>query len=117
MEIAREEIFGPVVSLMKANNAEHALKIANDTKYGLAATVWSENMSKALNLARKIQAGNVGINTPVIRDIRTPFGGFKESGIGQLGGQWSLEQYTNLQTVNIPISPYNLPRYGAKNEL
>jgi acyl-CoA reductase-like NAD-dependent aldehyde dehydrogenase len=117
MEIAREEIFGPVVSLMKANDIEHAIQMANDTKYGLAATIWSENVSKALGLARKIQAGNVGINTPIIRDIRNPFGGFKESGIGQLGGQWSFEQFTNVQTLNLPISPYDLPRYGTKNEV
>lgn len=117
MEIAREEIFGPVVSLIKADNVEHALKMANDTKYGLAATVWSEDISKAIRLARKIQAGNIGINTPVIRDIRNPFGGFKESGIGQLGGQWSIEQFTNVQTLNLPISPYDLPRYGAENEV
>jgi acyl-CoA reductase-like NAD-dependent aldehyde dehydrogenase len=113
MEIAQEEIFGPVASIIKADNSEHALQIANDTKYGLAATIWSQNMPLAINMARKIQAGNIGINTPVIRDIRNPFGGFKESGIGQLGGQWSFEQFTNLQTLNLAIVPYDLPRYGT----
>ncbi|MDC9598811.1 aldehyde dehydrogenase family protein [Xenorhabdus anantnagensis] len=111
--LATQEIFGPVVAIFIAENEEHALSLANDSKFGLAGTVWSTSDSKALSFARKMQAGNIGINTPYIRDIRCPFGGFKQSGIGTVGGYWSLEQYTQTQTLCLPLNSYTLPRYGA----
>ncbi|WP_338847249.1 aldehyde dehydrogenase family protein [Massilia sp. W12] len=110
--MAQEEIFGPVVCVIKANNAEHAIEIANDTSMGLAGMVWSRDLSKAIHYARQIKAGTVGVNSTVIRDIRSPFGGMKESGIGMIGGEWSIAQYTNWQTICLPIEPYAFPRYG-----
>ncbi len=115
-ELAQEEIFGPVICLIKADDAEHAVALANQTKYGLAASIYSASQAKALAYAKQIRAGNVGVNTPFIRDIRCPFGGFKQSGLGAVGGQWSLSQYTNTQTLSIPLNGYDLPRYGLKDQ-
>lgn len=110
--VAREEIFGPVIAIFTAEDEAHALRLANDTRFGLAGSVWSADQSRALSFARKMQTGNIGINTPYIRDIRCPFGGFKQSGIGAVGGRWSMESFTQVQTLCIPLNRYSLPSYG-----
>ena len=112
MQIAQEELFGPVVAFLRAKDAKEAMTLANDTRYGLAATLWSQDTSRAMQLAGDFRAGNIGVNTPYIRDIRCPFGGMKQSGLGTLGGVWSLEQFTQLRTMSIPIANSELPRYG-----
>jgi len=113
-ELAQKEIFGPVVCVLTADDEKHALQIANDTRFGLAGSVWSSDISKALRFSNQLNAGNIGINTPYIRDIRCPFGGFNESGIGEVGGQWSLKQYTQAQTICVPVLKYDLHEYGKK---
>ncbi|MNG55543.1 NAD/NADP-dependent betaine aldehyde dehydrogenase [compost metagenome] len=113
-DLARNEIFGPVIGIFTADDEADALALANDTPFGLAGSVWSRDHSRALSFAKKIQAGNVGINTPFIRDIRCPFGGFKQSGIGAVGGRWSPEQYTQTQTLCVPLNGYALPKYGVR---
>ncbi|ECJ3538756.1 aldehyde dehydrogenase family protein [Salmonella enterica] len=113
--LARQETFGPVVSIFLADDEDHALSLANDTRFGLAGTVWSRDTARALAFAGKLCAGNIGINTPFIRDLRCPFGGLKESGIGAVGGTWSLAQYTQVQTLCLPVQSYSLPAYGRKN--
>lgn len=112
MDIARREVFGPVAAVMCAKDAEDAVKLANDTEFGLSATIWTSDQSRGLQLARSIRAGSVAINSPLIRDIRAPFGGIKNSGLGRVGGQWSIEQFTELKTTCLKVSGYELPRLG-----
>src|SRR6185295_14145319 len=82
MSVAREEIFGPVVAVLSFNDADEALRLANDTPYGLAATVWSKDIDVAMRTARGIRAGTVAVNGYSEGDIGTPFGGYKLSGFG-----------------------------------
>jgi aminomuconate-semialdehyde/2-hydroxymuconate-6-semialdehyde dehydrogenase len=97
----QEEIFGPVVTLQKFNNVEEALQLANESKYGLACSVWTSNISTAHMVANKIETGIVWINCWLRRDLRTPFGGVKNSGIGREGGWEALRFFTEAKNVCI----------------
>ena len=101
--VVREEIFGPCCHVRPFDTEEEAIALANDTPYGLAAAVWTENMSRALRVSPQIDCGICWVNSWFLRDLRTPFGGSKESGIGREGGVHSLEFYTELQNVCIKI--------------
>ncbi|WP_324172143.1 2-hydroxymuconic semialdehyde dehydrogenase [Sulfurimonas sp.] len=101
--IVKEEIFGPCCHIAPFDTEEEAIKLANDTEYGLAATVFSENLSKAHRVAGQIDAGIVWVNSWFLRDLRTPFGGMKKSGIGREGGHHSLEFYTELKNICIKM--------------
>jgi gamma-glutamyl-gamma-aminobutyraldehyde dehydrogenase len=104
MSVAREEIFGPVVAVLSFNDADEALRLANDTPYGLAATVWSKDIDVAMRTARGIRAGTVAVNGYSEGDIGTPFGGYKLSGFGgRDNGLEALEQYTELKTIWITL--------------
>ncbi len=96
-----EEIFGPVVTLQKFSTTEEALKLANSTSYGLSATIWTNNITKALSLANDIEAGIIWINTWLKRDLRTPFGGVKNSGVGREGGWEALRFFTEPKNICI----------------
>jgi len=96
-----DEIFGPVVTLQAFNNVEEALELANATQYGLACSIWTSNISKANNVASRIEAGIVWINCWLQRDLRTPFGGIKNSGIGREGGWEALKFFTEAKNVCI----------------
>jgi aldehyde dehydrogenase (NAD+) len=91
--LAREEVFGPVLSMMSFRTLEDAVALANDTRYGLAATIWSENVNVALHLAAGVRAGVVWINATNLFDASCPFGGYKESGFGREGGPEGLAEY------------------------
>jgi aldehyde dehydrogenase (NAD+) len=97
--IAREEIFGPVLATIRFNDAEDAIAKGNDTVYGLAAAVWTKDVSKAHRIARAIKAGTVWVNTYNLYDPALPFGGFKESGFGRDQGKDALEKYTQTKSV------------------
>ncbi|AKS41835.1 aldehyde dehydrogenase [Wenzhouxiangella marina] len=97
----REEIFGPVVTLQRFSSEEEAIALANDVDYGLAATVWTEGLSRAHRVAGRLQSGIVWVNNWLVRDLRTPFGGVKASGLGREGGHWSLEFFTEPKNVFI----------------
>lgn len=104
MPIAREEIFGPVVVVLPFEDLEDAIRIANDTSYGLAATVWSRDIDDALTAARAVRAGTVSVNGYSEGDISTPFGGYKESGFGgRDNGLEAFEQYTETKTIWITL--------------
>lgn len=103
--LAREEIFGPVLSVITVSSAEEALEIANDTNYGLAGSVFTSNMLKGLRLARGMRAGNITVNCYGEGDITTPFGGYRESGFG--GRDNSIhahDQYTEIKTIWVDLS-------------
>ena len=97
----QEEIFGPVVTLIPFETETEVLQMANDTNYGLAATIWTQDLSKAHRMAGSIQAGIVWINTWLLRDLRTPFGGMKNSGVGREGGFEALKFFTETKNVCI----------------
>lgn len=97
----QEEIFGPVVTIMSFNSDEKALTLSNDVKYGLAATVWTNNLKRALHFSQQLQTGVVWVNTWMLRDLRTPFGGIKDSGIGREGGFEVLKFFTEAKNVCI----------------
>ena len=104
MEIAQEEIFGPVLAVIPFNNADEALRIANNSIYGLSASIWTDNLNLGQTLARHIDAGTVTINTMKKYDISFPFGGLKQSGIGRDCSLHGLKKYTELKTINMAIT-------------
>ncbi len=99
MTIAREEIFGPVMSVLPFKTMDEVIARANDTHYGLAAAVWTRDMKKALHVAHGVRAGTMWINCYNVLDTRSPFGGFKQSGIGRELGEYGLQQYTQVKSV------------------
>lgn len=100
----QEEIFGPVVSVQPFDTEEEVLKYANSTRYGLSATVWTENLSKAHRVAEKLESGIIWINTWLLRDLRTPFGGVKDSGMGREGGFEALRFFTEEKNVCVKVN-------------
>jgi aldehyde dehydrogenase (NAD+) len=99
MRIAREEIFGPVVSVIPFKDEHDAVLQGNDTLYGLAAGVWTRDVSKAHRVARAIRAGTVWVNCYNVIDAVSPFGGYKESGYGRELGRYALDLYTQVKSV------------------
>jgi len=97
----QEEIFGPVVTIQPFDTEEEALALANNTDYGLSAVVWTQHLTRAHRLARELQAGIVWINTWMLRDLRTPFGGVKQSGVGREGGWEAMRFFTESKSVTV----------------
>lgn len=103
MAIAREEIFGPVLCVIPFDTVEEAVSIANDTEYGLAASVWTKNIDKALTVSRRVQAGRFWVNTTLAGGPELPIGGFKASGWGREAGMQGVEEYTQVKSIHIEI--------------
>ncbi len=99
--LTQEEIFGPVVTIMPFDTDKEALALANNVRYGLSCTIWTNNLNRSMHLAKHIQAGIVWINTWMMRDLRTPFGGTKDSGVGREGGFEALRFFTEPKNVCI----------------
>jgi acyl-CoA reductase-like NAD-dependent aldehyde dehydrogenase len=97
--IAQEEIFGPVVSVIPFATVDEAVRIANDSSYGLGGGIYSSDVGKAVEVAKRIRTGVVWINNGLLPMSDAPFGGFKESGIGREGGKWGMEEYTEVQQI------------------
>ncbi len=97
----QEEIFGPVVTLQPFDTEEEALQLANESSYGLSATIWTENLNRAHRVAAKVQSGIIWINCWLFRDLRTPFGGMKNSGVGREGGNEAMRFFTEPKNVCI----------------
>ena len=98
-----EEIFGPVVTLQKFSTEEEALQLANACDYGLAATIWTQDISRANRVAARVEAGIVWVNCWLLRDLRTPFGGVKNSGVGREGGWEALRFFTEAKNICIEL--------------
>lgn len=103
MSVAREEIFGPVLSVMTFETREEAIRMANDTEYGLAAYVWTNDLSVALECSRRIRAGRVWVNAALQGFPELPLGGFKQSGNGRETGRYGIDEYTELKSVHLQI--------------
>src|SRR5450432_335200 len=103
MKIAQEEIFGPVMSILKFKGIDEVVERANKNMYGLAAAVWTKDISKAHAIADGVRAGTVWVNCYDVFDAGAPFGGFKQSGIGRELGEYGLQQYTEVKTVTIKL--------------
>jgi 5-carboxymethyl-2-hydroxymuconic-semialdehyde dehydrogenase len=113
MRIFREEIFGPVVCVTPFDDEAEAITLANATPYGLAAYIWTSDLARAHRVAHAVEAGMTWINSHNVRDLRTPFGGVKASGLGREGGVHSLDFYTESRIVHIPLGDTGVPRFGA----
>jgi aminomuconate-semialdehyde/2-hydroxymuconate-6-semialdehyde dehydrogenase len=103
--VNQEEIFGPVVTVMPFDGEDEVVAHANGTSYGLAATLWTENLTRAHRLAERIASGVVWINCWMVRDLRTPFGGMKSSGVGREGGEEALRFFTEPKNVCVRVEP------------
>jgi aminomuconate-semialdehyde/2-hydroxymuconate-6-semialdehyde dehydrogenase len=101
--VVKEEIFGPCCHIAPFDSEEEVIRLVNDTPYGLAAAVWTENLSRAHRVAPKLEVGLCWVNSWFLRDLRTPFGGSKQSGIGREGGVHGLEFYSELSNVCIKL--------------
>ncbi|NNE54691.1 MAG: aldehyde dehydrogenase family protein, partial [Flavobacteriales bacterium] len=99
----QEEIFGPVVTITPFEGEEDVIEMANSTEYGLAATVWTQDLTRAHSVAARLESGIVWINCWLLRDLRTPFGGVKNSGVGREGGFEALRFFTEAQNVCVEL--------------
>src|SRR6195952_2890318 len=113
--IFQEEIFGPVVAITPFDTEEEALELANGVRYGLAAYLWTSNLTRAHNFAQNVEAGMVWLNSHNVRDLRTPFGGVKASGLGHEGGYRSIDFYTDQQAVHITLGKVHNPTFGKSS--
>lgn len=110
MELAAEEIFGPIAGLMRADNADHALELANDTQFGLSAAVFSGDLDKGVQFAKQIQSGMAHVNDMPVADApNVPFGGEKNSGLGRFNGDWAIDEFTTTQWISIQRQPRQYP--------
>jgi aldehyde dehydrogenase (NAD+) len=112
MAIARDEIFGPVMSVLSFRKIEEVIERANRTSYGLAAAIWTKDLDKAHVFAQQVKAGTVWVNCYHVIDSTTPFGGFKMSGHGRENGEAALEHYTELKTVTVRLGHSAAPPKG-----
>ncbi|WP_417725464.1 aldehyde dehydrogenase family protein [Salipiger sp.] len=103
MSIVRDEIFGPVLTILPFDTLDEAVEIANDTIYGLAASVWSQDIDKALTVTRRVRAGRFWVNTTLAGGPELPLGGFKQSGWGREAGMYGVEEYTQVKSVHVEI--------------
>ncbi|MFY9512880.1 MAG: 5-carboxymethyl-2-hydroxymuconate semialdehyde dehydrogenase [Rubrivivax sp.] len=113
MQIAQDEIFGPVACLIPFDDEADAIRIANDTAYGLSSYVWTENLGRAHRVAAAIEAGMCFVNSQNVRDLRQPFGGTKASGTGREGGTWSYEVFLEPKNVAVSLGSHHIPHWGV----
>jgi acyl-CoA reductase-like NAD-dependent aldehyde dehydrogenase len=111
--VAQEEIFGPFAAILPFDTAEEAAALANGTPFGLVAYVWSDHLPTVMIMTERLRAGVVWVNTPMMRELRAPFGGYGASGVGREGGAACEAFYTEEKTITIPTAPPALRRLGA----
>jgi 5-carboxymethyl-2-hydroxymuconic-semialdehyde dehydrogenase len=113
MRVAQEEVFGPFLTVIPFDTEEEALEIANGVKYGLAAYIWTKDLTRALRMAHGVEAGMVWVNSQNVRHLPTPFGGVKSSGIGRDGGDYSFDFYMEIKNVSIALGDHPISRLGV----
>jgi 5-carboxymethyl-2-hydroxymuconic-semialdehyde dehydrogenase len=113
MRIAQEEIFGPVACLIPFKDEADAIRLSNDSSYGLSSYVWTENLAKAHRMAAAVEAGMCFVNSQNVRDLRQPFGGTKASGTGREGGTWSYEIFCEPKNVCVSLGGHHIPHWGV----
>jgi 5-carboxymethyl-2-hydroxymuconic-semialdehyde dehydrogenase len=113
MRIAREEIFGPVLTSIPFRDEEEATRIANAVDYGLAGYLWTNDLSRAMRVSGRMEAGMIWVNSENVRHLPTPFGGMKASGIGRDGGDWSFDFYMETKNVAFATGAHKIPKLGA----
>jgi 5-carboxymethyl-2-hydroxymuconic-semialdehyde dehydrogenase/aminomuconate-semialdehyde/2-hydroxymuconate-6-semialdehyde dehydrogenase len=113
-ELCQQELFGPFAMIQRVADLDDALERANDSEFGLAAYIWSDDLPTVMRARRALRAGTVWVNTPMARDLRSPFGGYKQSGIGRDGLPGSIELFTEEKTTLIPQEPLALPKMGER---
>lgn len=107
---AREEVFGPVATIIPADDAEHALQLANDTEYGLSSAVFTGNLERGVRFASRIEAGMTHVNDTTVNDEpNIAFGGEKDSGMGRFGGEWAIDEFTTDHWISVQHQPRDLP--------
>ncbi len=110
MRIYSEETFGPVVAMVRVNGVDEAVRVANDTEYGLASAVFGRDIMRAMDVARRIEAGICHINSATVHDeAQMPFGGVKASGYGRFGGTAAIDEFTELRWITIASKPGDYP--------
>ena len=112
MRVAREEIFGPVMTVLRFKDDEEAIRIANDTSFGLGAGVWTEDMRRAIRVSDRLQAGSVYVNSYRVVSYMSPFGGYKNSGLGRENGQEAIREYLQTKSVWISLNDTAPPPFG-----
>ena len=112
MRLAQEEVFGPVLAVIPFESEDDVVSMANSTIYGLAATVWTNDIKRAHTLARRLQAGNVSINYPTVNPPEAPFGGYKQSGLGRELSRHVIDLYTQVKNVVVNLNPQPFDWYG-----
>lgn len=115
MRIFQEEIFGPVVCVTPFDSEDEAVELANATRYGLAGYIWTNDLKRGHRMANSIDAGMLWLNSHNIRDLRTPFGGVRSSGLGREGGFRSIDFYTEPRVVHVAVGDTHVPRFGIHN--
>jgi 5-carboxymethyl-2-hydroxymuconic-semialdehyde dehydrogenase len=113
MRIAQEEIFGPVLTAIPFHDEREALSLANGVRYGLAAYVWTSDVTRAFRFSSALEAGMIWVNSENVRHLPTPFGGMKASGIGRDGGDWSFEFYMETKNIAFATAPHAIPKLGG----
>ena len=114
MDIARDEVFGPVLAVLPFKDEAHALALANDSRYGLSTYLWTGDVARTHRMARQFESGMVWVNTEISRHLPTPFGGMKDSGIGRDGGDWSFDFYMETRNVCVAVGEHKIPTIGRR---
>jgi acyl-CoA reductase-like NAD-dependent aldehyde dehydrogenase len=105
MKVAREETFGPLAPVFRFSSEEEGIALANDTEFGLSGSIWTENLGRALRVARAVEAGNLSVNSNSSVRYWTPFGGMKQSGLGRELGPDALDSFTDVKNVFLATEP------------
>lgn len=110
--VCQEEIFGPFAAFLRFSEAEDAIRMANESQFGLVGYCWTQNLDKALRVSQQVRTGVMWVNTPMLRELRAPFGGVKDSGIGRDGSTSSIQFFTEEKTTTIPLTDVPLRKLG-----